>query len=150
MSTYIHKSHNVSVLLYHIVCPIKYRKAVLTETVSTELCKICLEISERYDIHFIEIGTDNNHVHFLIQSVPMYSAKQIVQIVKSIIAQEIFKRIPTVKCELWQGQFWTSGYFVNTVSRHGSENVIRNYVKSQGKQNKYHKLQENQPALFND
>ena len=149
MSTYIHKSHNVSVLLYHIVCPIKYRKAVLTETVSIELSKICLEISERYDIHFIEIGTDNDHVHFLVQSVPMYSAKQLVQTIKSIIAREIFERIPIVKWELWRGQFWTSGYFVNTVSRHGSENAIRNYVKSQGKHQTYRKLQENQLTLFN-
>ncbi|MEM7175942.1 MAG: IS200/IS605 family transposase, partial [Chlamydiota bacterium] len=28
MSRYIHKSHNVSVLMYHIVCPSKYRRAV--------------------------------------------------------------------------------------------------------------------------
>ncbi|MBI3211297.1 MAG: IS200/IS605 family transposase, partial [Simkania negevensis] len=24
MSKYVHKSHNVSVLMYHIVCPAKY------------------------------------------------------------------------------------------------------------------------------
>ena len=30
MSVYIHKSHNVSILLYHLVFPAKYRRAVLT------------------------------------------------------------------------------------------------------------------------
>jgi len=31
MSLYIRKSHNVSVLLYHIACPAKYRKVVFSE-----------------------------------------------------------------------------------------------------------------------
>ena len=135
-------------LLYHIVCTIKYRRSVLTETATTILCKICLEISERYEIHFLEIGTDENHVHFLVQSVPMYSAKELVQIIKSITAREMFERLPSVREELWNGQFWTSGYFVNTVSRHGSENAVRNYVKSQGKKIIYHKLHEEQLTLF--
>ena len=70
---YIKKSHNVSLLMYHIVCPAKYRKAVFTDEVDTYLKDVCLEISKRYEIIFIEIGTDEDHVHFLVQSVPMYS-----------------------------------------------------------------------------
>ena len=65
MSEYIHKSHNVSVLLNHLVCPAKYRRVVFTEDVDKELRDICLEISKRYEIMFLEIGTDNDHVHLL-------------------------------------------------------------------------------------
>ena len=90
MSKYIHKSHNVTVLIYHLVCPAKYRKSVFSEKVDSELKKICLEISERYEIDFLEIGTDKDHVHFLIQSVPKYSPTKIVRTVKSITAREIF------------------------------------------------------------
>jgi REP element-mobilizing transposase RayT len=61
---YIHKSHNVSVLLYHKVCPAKYRKAVFSEEVGNELREICIEISKRYEIHFNEIGKDGDHVLF--------------------------------------------------------------------------------------
>ena len=60
MSEYIHKKHNVSVLLYHLVCPAKYRRVVFSEQVDSELKNICLEISKRYEISFIEIGTDQN------------------------------------------------------------------------------------------
>ena len=77
MSRYIHKSHNVSVLMYHIVCPAKYRKAIFGKNVDKELKKTCLEIAKRYEIDFIEIGVDKDHVHFLVQSVPMYSPKKI-------------------------------------------------------------------------
>ena len=105
MSEYIHKSHNVSVLLYHLVCPAKYRRVVFTGLVEKVIKEICLQISLRYEIRFIEIGTDENHVHFLIQSVPMLSMSEIAKIVKSITAREIFKQCPEVKKELWGGSF---------------------------------------------
>ena len=118
--------------MYHIVCPAKYRRAVFTEKVDKELREVCLEIAKRYEIIFLEIGVDKDHVHFLVQSVPMYSPKKIVQVIKSITAREIFKRAPEVKKMLWGGEFWADGYFVSTVGKHGDENVIGNYVKRQG------------------
>jgi putative transposase len=132
MSELIRKQHNVSVLLYHIVCPAKYRKAIFTEEVDAKLKEICEEIALRYEIEFLEIGTDKDHVHFLVQSVPMYSPKKIVQIIKSITAQKIFEQMPEVKKQLWGGQFWSDGYFVSTVGAHASEDVIKQYVKNQG------------------
>lgn len=140
MSEYIHKKHNVSVLMYHIVCPAKYRKAIFSEEVDKELREICLEIEKRYEIRFIEIGVDKDHVHFLVQSVPTYSPKKIVQTIKSITAREIFKRVPTVKKALWGGEFWTDGYFITTVGKHGNEEMIANYVKYQGDGDKYRKI----------
>ena len=83
MSDYIHKSHNVTVLMYHIVFPAKYRRAVIDEQVDTVLKEICLGISERYQVKFLEIGTDKDHAHFLVQSVPTYSVTKIVRMVKN-------------------------------------------------------------------
>lgn len=136
-SKYIHQSHNVSVLIYHIVCPAKYRKVVFSQDVDISLKDTCLEISKRYQIHFLEIGTDNNHVHFLLQSVPTYSPTKIVTIVKSITAKEIFRLHPKVKQQLWGGEFWTDGYFVNSVSKFGDESTISQYVKEQGVEKEY-------------
>ncbi len=119
--------------MYHIVCPTKYRRAVFASVVDVKLKEICDEIQKRYEITFLEIGTDDNHVHFLVQSVPMYSPKQLVQIIKSLTAREIFKRCPEVKKHLWGGKFWAEGYFVSTVGAHGNEQMIKNYVQQQGK-----------------
>lgn len=118
--------------MYHIVCPAKYRRAVFGGSVDEVLKKVCLDISKRYDIEFIEIGVDKDHVHFLVQSVPMYSPKKIVQIIKSITAREIFKECPEVKEKLWGGEFWSDGYYIGTVGKHGDEGKIGNYVKNQG------------------
>jgi REP element-mobilizing transposase RayT len=150
MSEYQHKSHNVSVLLYHLVCPAKYRRVVFDQEVDTALKEVCLEIAKRYEIVFVEIGTDKDHVHFLVQSVPTYSPTKIVKTIKSLTAREIFQRVPTVKKHLWGGEFWSKGYFISTVGRHGSEEVIRQYVKKQGTEKAYKQLhrQELQLELF--
>jgi REP element-mobilizing transposase RayT len=148
VSEYVHKSHNVSVLLYHFVCPAKYRRVVFTEAVDQTLKEVCLEISKRYEIEFIEIGTDKDHVHFLIQSVPTMSPSTIIQRVKSITAKEIFRLHPEVKQQLWGGEFWTKGYYVNTVGRHGDENTIQAYVQAQGKEDEYEQLHQKQLRLF--
>jgi REP element-mobilizing transposase RayT len=148
VSTYLHKKHSVSLLMYHFVCTAKYRRAVLTESVDILLKQICLEIEKRYEIHFLEIGTDKNHVHFLIQSVPTLPPQKIIQVVKSITAKEIFKQIPDVKLKLWGGELWTKGYYVSTVALYGSENAVRAYIKSQGKTKEYQELHRDIPALF--
>ena len=148
MSKLVRKSHNVSVLIYHYVCPARYRRVVFDQKVEKILKEICLEISRRYEIEFIEIGTDKDHVHFLIQSVPTYSPKKIIQIVKSLTAREIYKRAPEVKRKLWGGKFWTDGYYVSTVGRYGSEETVRRYVKEQGSQEEYQQIHEQQLKLF--
>ena len=147
MSEYIHKSHNVTALLYHLVFPAKYRRVVFDEEVEEVLKQACVEIEKRYEVKFLEIGTDKDHVHFLVQSVPKYSVTKIVMVVKSITAREIFKRCPKVRKKLWGGEFWTDGYFASTVGKHGDEKTIGNYVKNQGQE--YQQLHANhQPGLF--
>ncbi len=149
MSEIWKKSHNISVLIYHYVCPAKYHKVVFDKEVDEILKETCVEIEKRYEIKFLEIGTDNDHVHFLIQSVPTYSAKKIIQTVKSITAREIFERVPEIKKKLWGGELWTDGYYVSTVGQRGNEETIRRYVQEQGKEEEYKKLySDEQLKLF--
>jgi putative transposase len=108
MSRYVHKSHNVTVLLYHLVFPAKYRRVVIDGLVDQVLREVCLELETRYQLKFLEIGTDRDHVHFLVQSVPTYSVTKLVTIIKSLTAREIFRRCPGVKKKLWGGEFWGS------------------------------------------
>ena len=110
MSREISNSHNKTRLMYHLVCAVKYRRDVLTESVTDTIVNVCLDISEKYEIDFIEIGTDVNHIHYLIQAQPKYSPTQIVTMIKSITARMIFKLNPEVKKKLWGGEFWSDGY----------------------------------------
>jgi putative transposase len=122
----------VNVLLYHLVFPAKYRRAVIDQAVDQTLRDVCLEIEKRYEIWFLEIGSDRDHVHFLVQSVPTYSVMKLVTMIKSLTAREIFRLQPQVKKQLWGGEFWSDGYFASTVGQHGNEAMIGAYVQKQG------------------
>ena len=145
---HIYKRHNKTLLLYHIVLPMKYRRKVITDAIGISLKGICMEISERYEISFIEIGYECDHVHFLIQSIPTYSVSEIVIKLKSLTARELFAIHPEIKKQLWGGSFWTSGYYANTVGFYGSRDVIQAYVSNQGNEKKYKKLYDGQLSLF--
>jgi REP element-mobilizing transposase RayT len=68
---------------------------------------------------------------------------------KSITAREVFRRHPEVKRQLWGGEFWTDGYFVSTVGKHGNESTISKYVRDQGVEKEYKCLHQNkQMVLF--
>jgi len=105
---------------------------VFTEEVSQTLKNVCLEFGPAYEIYFLEIGIDEDHVHFLIQTVPNIRFSDMVKKIKSITARHIFKTHPVVKQKLWGGNFWTQGYYANTVGRYSNLDIIYNYVKKQG------------------
>ena len=146
MSEHITKRHNKTLLLYHVVCPAKYRRDVFSEEVEKTIKEVCEEMGKWYEIRFLEIGADEDHVHFLVQSVPRMSPERLVQIVKSKTAREIFRRHPEVKEKLWGGAFWTSGYYMNTVGQYGNEKIIKEYIKKQG--GKYREIYQGQLELF--
>ena len=134
--------------MYHLVFPLKYRKDLITDEIGESLKNICMEISERYEMNFVEIGYESDHVHFLVQSVPSMSVSEIVRKLKSITAKQLFQQHPEIKAKLWGGNFWTSDYYANTVGQYANEEVIKKYVENQGKENVYKKVYDGQLTLF--
>lgn len=127
--------------MYHFLCPAKYRRIVIDESVDECIRQTCMGIELRYEwISFLEIGTDKDHVHFLIQSVPSKRPQEIIRVVKSITAKRVFAEHPEVKKKLWGGEFWSDGYFVTSVGKNTNEAVIQKYVKQQGTQDEYKRL----------
>ncbi len=123
------------------VCPAKYRRVVIDKNIDESIKQICAGIELRYEwIELLEIGTDKDHVHFLIQSTPDHSPSEIIRTVKSLIARRIFAEHPEVKKQLWGGEFWRDGYCVSAVGKNTSENTVRECVKNQGTQDSYRQL----------
>jgi len=127
-------AHKVFKIKYHFVFCIKYRKDLFLEEKYVQTVKeICKNLENRYHMIFETLGFDEDHVHFLLQTVPKYSPSQIFRIVKSITAIELFKRHKDLKEELWGGEFWSDGGYVGTVGEGVNAEVIRNYIKKQGR-----------------
>jgi len=148
VSEHVIKRHNKTLLLYHLVFPLKYRRKIISDEIGFSLKEVCLGISERYEVQFIEIGYEPDHVHFLVQSVPNYSVTEMVTMLKSITSKQLFRKHPEIKAILWGGKFWTSGYYANTVGQYANEEVIRKYVENQGMEKQYRKIHESQLKLF--
>ena len=117
---------------YHIVFPVKYRRALLRADVETDLVRIGLEINERYEIEIEQMGADKNHIHLLCSAHPKISIGTIVRIYKSITARELFRSFPELKKDLWGGEFWSDGYYAATVGERNNWETVAKYVKNQG------------------
>lgn len=117
---------------YHLVFPVKYRKALLSQDVVSSIHETLVGIVERYDLTLEQVGDDKNHIHLLISFHPKYSVGEIVRIIKSLTARQLFAQHPWLKKELWGGEFWTDGYYVGTVGTGGNWAVVERYVKNQG------------------
>ena len=125
-------AHCARQLHYHIVFPVKCRKALLDEAVTTMIQETAAEIAERFPIEMEAMGTDKNHIHLLCSAHPKVAPGRIVQIFKSITAREIFRRKPAVKRVLWGGEFWSDGYYVATVGERANWQTVERYVQRQG------------------
>lgn len=126
-------NHNVYTAHYHLVFPVKYRKALLADHIRNAILEIADAIEERYDIVFERIGTDGDHIHLLASFHPKYSGSYVVGAFKSITARELFRRFPELRKELWGGEFWSDGFYLATVSERGTWQVVERYVAQQGK-----------------
>ena len=135
MTELIRSAHKVFKIKYHLVFCIKYRKDLfLDEKYVSTVKQVCKDIEDRFYIKFETIGFDDDHVHFLIESLTTtYSPAKIFQIVKSISARELFKRHPKIKEKLYHGEFWSDGGYVGTVGEGINGDIIRNYIKNQGR-----------------
>ena len=118
---------------YHIVFPVKYRKALLSKEVEQELIKITKGIEIRYEIEMEKLGADNDHIHLLCSFHPKYSIGKVVKIIKSITAKQIFKTFPEIKKDLWGGELWSDGYYVATIGEAGNWDIVIKYINKQGK-----------------
>lgn len=131
--TLVHTWHNVYDTHYHIVFPVKYRKALLTDEIPLAIVALTQEISIRYDIEFEKIGCDQDHIHLLVSFPPKYGGSDVVRIFKSITAKQLFIRFPALRKELWGGEFWSDGFYIATVSERGNWKAVEQYVANQGK-----------------
>lgn len=113
---YTHQNTDQCGLQYYIILRTRYRKSLIPHKVEQALKEICLEISARFEIEFLEIAIEKSFVHFMFSSIPSYSPEYIVDTIKRLTAQEIFKMIPELKDQLL-GDLWDEGYFMQTVSR---------------------------------
>ena len=126
-------SHAVYDTSYHLVwCP-KYRKKVFERSDIRERAeRLIREISDDYGFEIIEFEVAKDHVHLLLSFPPKRSISEVVRIIKSKTARELFCEFPRLKRSLWSDELWEDGYFARTVGDRMTRDVIEKYIKHHG------------------
>ena len=123
--------HAVYDLKYHLVWVPKYRKNILDGEITEYLKEVFEKIAQEYEFEIDTIGIMEDHVHIFVGAPPRYSPAEIVQIMKSISAREVFKKYPKLRKQLWAGELWNDGYFVRSVGDNVIADIIRKYIEYQ-------------------
>ena len=121
-------------LKYHLVWVPKYRELIFDTEIRGNVKEIFLRIAEEYGFSIDTMEVMEDHVHVFIESPPRYSPSEIVQIRKSILAKEVFKRYPKLRKQLWAHELWNDGYFVRSVGYQVIADIIRKYIEYQTQQ----------------
>jgi REP element-mobilizing transposase RayT len=97
---------------------------VFDEQVDDVLRRSLLEIEKRYEIKFIEIGVDKDHMLFSAVGAT-YSVTKLVKMIKRLDGERSVSALPAGETQkLWGGEFWSDGYCASTVEKHRDEGMI--------------------------
>ncbi len=130
MAEVVHGRGYVYCIQYHIVWCVKYRNKILVDDIDIEFKKIIIELCESMNIKVVEIETDYDHIHILVECSPQHYIPTIMKTLKGVSARYMFKKFPKIKSKLWGGHMWNPSYFVATVSEN-TEEQIKQYIRNQ-------------------
>ena len=137
--------HAVYDLKYHLVWIPKYRKDIFSAEVSEYVKVVFGKIAGEYKFSIDTMEVMEDHVHIFVEVPPRYSPAEVVQIMKSISAREVFKKFPKLRKQLWAGELWNDGYFVRSVGDKVTADIIRKYIQYQT-----HEDNSNQLRMFDN
>ena len=126
--------HAVFDIKYHLVWIPKYRRKILVGEVAEYTKEMLQQIADEYGFWVDTMEVMEDHVHVFLEAPPKYSPAEVVQILKSVSAREVFKKFRRLRRELWSGELWSDGYFVRSVGGKVTADVIRRYIEYQARE----------------
>lgn len=116
---------------YHIVWCVKYRNKIITPKIEKSLIEILQKIASDNEFSIVEVNTDLDHIHLLIDCKPQHYIPNIIKALKGVSARLLMLEYNVeLKKKLWGGHLWNPSYFIATVSEN-TEEQIKNYIKNQ-------------------
>lgn len=124
---YIHESHSVHHILYHMVfCP-KRRRKVLVGLVHDRLQTILEQVAEENAWHIERLAIQPDHVHLFLQSNPYTVPTDIARLMKGRSSHDLREEFPALKK---MPSLWTRSTFYSTAG-HVSQETINRYIERQ-------------------
>ena len=133
MSSNISKNHKKYFLKIHLILVCKYRTKLLIGQIENEIKKYIIEICSESNFGIDIMETDKDHIHLLLDITPNYSISSIVNRLKVISTNRIWKtQKQYLQKHFWKEKtFWSDGYFVSSIGN-ASPETVRKYIENQG------------------
>lgn len=123
-------AHTKHRLKYHLVWIPKYRKRVLRWKIAIRLKELFYHCTEVNGWYIEELNIQFDHVHMLVQLMPIISVAKAIQLFKGGSSKIIREEYPELEEFLWGDSFWSDGYFSETVGI-AQEEMIKRYIRDQ-------------------
>jgi putative transposase len=120
--------------MVHLIFVVKYRKRLfVTENVVDDLKQSLHDISEAKGWKILEMETDKDHIHILLDYKVTDCVSDIVKILKMVSTNMIWKNYPRMmKRNFWREHtLWSDGYFACSIGE-ASKETIEQYIQNQG------------------
>lgn len=132
---YKHGNRNKFLLRYHLIFVCKFRRRVLTgNNIASDIKRLSLEIAEKHNVKIKYMETDQNHIHYMIETTPNINLSNFVRVLKQYTTYHIWVKYEPYlsKCFWHEKTFWSDGYFIASIGEVSSE-TLKHYIENQGK-----------------
>ncbi|BFQ97160.1 IS200/IS605 family transposase [Enterococcus cecorum] len=134
MDNYNRTAHKKYSLNVHLIFVTKYRRKIFnSQEFNTDLKNIMHFIAKKYHYKIIQMETDIDHIHILLEYKPKDSISNIVKILKQQSTYYLWlKYNDYLKQYFWKKKIiWSEGYFASSIGK-VSQKTIEAYIKNQG------------------
>lgn len=131
---YTTRNHSKYCLTVHLIFVCKYRKQLLSNF-GANIKSLMYNIAEENNFGIVEMETDRDHVHLLVEYSPAQSVLEIVRLLKQVSMYRIWRRDNNSRYlikHFWkENTFWSNGYFACSIGQ-VSKDIIEKYIQTQG------------------
>lgn len=118
----------------HLILVTKYRKKIFRSYKRADDVKQSLyDTVKKYGYKIIQIETDKDHVHILLEYSPKVSVADIVKQLKQYSTYQMWKyHEEYLSKQYWKHKIlWSDGYFACSIGQ-VSQEIIERYIQNQG------------------
>lgn len=134
MDDYIRGGHSKYSLKVHLIFVTKYRKQIFKSNKRADDVKQFLhDAVKKYGYVIIQMETDIDHVHMLLEYSPKVSVSDIVKQLKQYSTYQMWNyHEECLSKQYWKHKIlWSDGYFACSIGQ-VSQEIIEKYIQNQG------------------
>jgi putative transposase len=134
MDSYSRGGHSKYSMKVHVIFVTKYRKKLFSSGKrSDDVKQFLYDVAKKHGYVIIQMETDKDHVHILLEYSPKVSVSDIVRQLKQYSTYQMWKHHEAYLAkQYWKHQIlWSDGYFACSIGQ-VSQEIIERYIQNQG------------------